>query len=39
MVKKSSTPFKATVFIQKKAPKSVFKTTTAQKRPGPRKHG
>ena len=26
MVKKSSTPFKATVFIQKKAPSSVFKT-------------
>lgn len=37
--KKVNAAFKPTVFIQRKTPGSVFKTTTAQKKPGPRKHG
>lgn len=39
MPKKGNALFKPTVFIEKKTPSDVFKTTTAQKKPGPRKNG
>lgn len=39
MASKKTNPFKPTVILTKKSAGSVFKSSAAQKRPGPRKQG